>query len=54
MSIRPVRAPSLLHARGLPTTYLIDPHGNEIGHVVGDANWSAPDSVAFLKQKISR
>ncbi len=44
-------APSLLHAHGLPTTYLIDPHGNEIGHVEGEADWAATDAIAFIKKK---
>ena len=46
--------PSLLHARGLPTTYLIDPHGNEVGYVEGDVDWSAAEVVAFLKQKTGK
>jgi thiol-disulfide isomerase/thioredoxin len=46
-------APSLFHAHGLPTTYLIDPHGNEIGRVEGEVDWGAPDSISFLKQKIA-
>jgi thiol-disulfide isomerase/thioredoxin len=45
-------APALLHVRGLPTTLLIDPHGAEIGRVEGEADWAAPDAVAFLESRI--
>ena len=46
------QAPSLLHVHGLPTTIFIDPHGFEIGRIEGDADWDAPDTVAFLKSKM--
>jgi thiol-disulfide isomerase/thioredoxin len=46
------RAPALLHARGLPTSYLINVKGEEIGRVEGEANWAAPDAVSFLKEQI--
>jgi len=44
-------APSLLRARGLPTSFLIDPEGREIGSVEGEADWAAPDAVAFLAKR---
>jgi thiol-disulfide isomerase/thioredoxin len=46
------RAPALLQARGLPTSFLIDPEGREIGAIEGEADWSAPDIVAFLKTQM--
>ncbi|MFH1553435.1 TlpA family protein disulfide reductase [Xanthobacter autotrophicus] len=39
---------------GLPTTLLIDRHGQELGRLVGPAEWDAPDIVAFLKSIIAR
>lgn len=44
--------PSLIEARGLPTTLLIDPQGMEIGRVEGETEWSSADAVAFLKNHI--
>ncbi len=46
------RAPMLFHAPGLPTSYLIDPHGMVIGRVEGATDWNAPDAVSFLETKI--
>jgi peroxiredoxin len=45
--------PSLLHARGLPTSFLIDPEGREIGLIEGEADWAAPDAVAFLAKRMN-
>ncbi len=33
---------------GLPTTILFDAEGQEVGRVVGEAEWDAPASVDFL------
>lgn len=38
-----------MKVRGLPTTILIDPAGNEIGRVLGAAEWDAPETIAFLR-----
>ena len=38
-----------LRAPGLPTTLVIDRQGNEIGRVLGDAEWDGADAVALLK-----
>jgi thiol-disulfide isomerase/thioredoxin len=38
-----------LATAGLPTTLLIDRQGQEIGRLVGPAEWDAPDMIAFLK-----
>ncbi|RTL91473.1 TlpA family protein disulfide reductase [Ancylobacter aquaticus] len=37
---------------GLPTTLLIDREGQELGRLIGPAEWNAPDMVAFLKSII--
>src|SRR6516165_93930 len=36
------------HALGLPTTLLIDRSGQEIGRVIGPAEWDAPEITEFL------
>ena len=40
-------------AVGLPTTLIIDRAGNEIGRVVGPAEWDAPEVVALLKSAMA-
>ncbi len=35
---------------GLPTTVLIDAGGNEVGRVVGVAEWDTDDAAAFLRR----
>lgn len=46
------RAPFILLAPGLPVSILINPQGMEIGRVLGEADWAAPDSIGFLKEII--
>ncbi|MDX2028424.1 MAG: TlpA disulfide reductase family protein [Alphaproteobacteria bacterium] len=46
------RAGSILGISGLPTTLLIDPQGREIGRVSGNAEWDAPDTIAFLEARM--
>ena len=41
-----------LATAGLPTTLLIDRQGQELGRLVGPAEWDAPDMVAFLRSII--
>jgi len=41
-------APSIFGIRGLPTTVLIDPSGQDIMLIEGSADWAAPDALAFL------
>lgn len=41
-------------AVGLPTTLIIDRAGNEVGRVVGPAEWDAPEVVALLKSVMAR
>ncbi len=38
-----------LSVMGLPTTILIDAEGNEVGRVLGAAEWDAPDTVAQVR-----
>jgi thiol-disulfide isomerase/thioredoxin len=38
-----------LGAIGLPATVLIDRDGNELGRLIGPAEWDAPEMVAFLR-----
>lgn len=41
-------------AVGLPMTVLIDKDGNEIGRAEGAPDWSAPDSVAYVRGLVER
>lgn len=41
-------------AYGLPMSVLIDRQGREIARAEGAADWSAPDSVAYLKRLAER
>jgi len=45
-----ISAFSAYGAYGLPTTILIDGKGREIARAVGPADWSAPDSIAYMKR----
>jgi thiol-disulfide isomerase/thioredoxin len=38
-----------LGAFGLPTTLLIDQHGQEVGLLIGPAEWNSPEMIAFLR-----
>ncbi len=35
---------------GLPTTLLIDPQGQEIGRLVGPAEWDSPETIELIRQ----
>lgn len=39
-----------LRTVGLPTTILIDANGQELGRLVGPAEWDDPEMVSFLKE----
>ena len=39
-----------LHLRGLPTTLILNPQGQEIARVEGSIDWSAPDTLAALER----
>lgn len=41
-------------AVGLPTTLIIDRAGNEVGRVVGPAEWDAPEIVTLLRSVMAR
>jgi thiol-disulfide isomerase/thioredoxin len=41
-----------LHARGIPTTYLVTPDGKEAGWIEGAQDWAAPASLARVKALI--
>ena len=43
-----------LATAGLPMTLLIDRQGQELGRLIGPAEWDAPDMVAFLRSIIAR
>ena len=47
-------AASALGAVGLPTTLLIDRDGNEIGRLVGPAEWDSSDMVAFVRDYLPK
>jgi len=42
-----------LAVAGLPTTLLIDREGQELGRLVGPAEWDTPDMIGFLKSILS-
>lgn len=42
-----------LQAAGLPVTILIDRSGNEIGRLLGPADWASPDAVALIKAALA-
>lgn len=43
-----------LGAVGIPTTLLIDRHGDEIGRLVGATEWDSPEMTEFLTEMIER
>ena len=47
-------APSSLHLRGLPTTILINPQGQEIARIEGNVDWASPEAMAFLTGSMMR
>lgn len=47
------KAGRTLRAPGLPTTVVIDRDGNEIGRVLGDAEWDEDDVIALLEAAIN-
>ena len=47
-------APFKLAAVGLPTTVLIDPKGQEIGRLIGPAEWDSAEMIDFLRTAIAR
>jgi hypothetical protein len=43
-----------LSALGVPTTLLIDREGNELGRLLGPAEWDSPEMVGFIRGYIER
>jgi thiol-disulfide isomerase/thioredoxin len=43
-----------LSVLGIPTTLLLDRQGNEIGRLLGPAEWDSPEMVAFIRGRIQR
>ena len=43
---------SLLHARGVPVTYLINKEGLAIGMLEGGMDWSSPSIVEFIRENL--
>lgn len=46
-------APFKLGAVGLPTTLLVNPQGEEIGRLIGPAEWVSPEMIGFLRPLIA-
>ncbi len=42
-----------LEALGLPTTVLIDRQGNEIGRLLGPAEWASPEALTLIRAAIA-
>jgi thiol-disulfide isomerase/thioredoxin len=38
---------------GLPTTFLVDPSGCEIGRMAGPASWDSPEALALLRRALA-
>ncbi len=47
------KAANQLKALGLPATLLIDPKGQELGRLVGPAEWDSPEMIAFFEEIIT-
>ena len=47
------RAGTLLEARGLPTTLLLDRDGREVGRTVGPAAWDSDEVIALIEQQVA-
>jgi thiol-disulfide isomerase/thioredoxin len=48
------KAQRALSVLGVPTTLLLDREGNEIGRLLGPAEWDSPEMVAFLRDYLKR
>jgi hypothetical protein len=47
------KAGRALKAPGLPTTLIIDRQGDEIGRVLGDAEWDGEDALELIRAAIA-
>jgi len=43
-----------LNVLGLPTTLLLDRDGNEVGRLLGPAEWDSPQMVGFFREYLKR
>ncbi|MDN3519068.1 TlpA disulfide reductase family protein [Aquisalimonas lutea] len=48
------QAAATLNAVGVPTTLLLNREGEEIGRLVGEAEWDTPEMVAFLSNVVQQ
>ena len=48
-----VRASSILHARGLPTSFLIGADGKMNSFIMGATDWASPAMVALIRERLS-
>ncbi len=44
----------MFKALGLPTTFLVDREGREVGRLVGPAKWDAPETIELMKFYIAQ
>ncbi len=44
---------SELEAIGLPATLLVDRKGNEIGRLLGPAEWNSPEAIALIRSALA-
>jgi hypothetical protein len=49
-----MKASADLKVLGLPSTLLLGPDGQELGRLIGPAEWDAPDMIAFLRSVITK
>jgi thiol-disulfide isomerase/thioredoxin len=48
------KAQHALSVLGIPTTLLLDREGNEIGRLLGPAEWDSPEMMAFFRDYLKR
>ena len=50
---RSLQANAALSVVGVPTTVLIDPHGREVGRVVGPADWDGAEALDAIRRLVA-
>jgi thiol-disulfide isomerase/thioredoxin len=58
VNLSPLRDPKSELARGmgimgLPVTVILNPTGEEVGRLIGDAEWNSPEALAMLRALIA-
>jgi thiol-disulfide isomerase/thioredoxin len=43
----------VLNLEGIPTTFLIDPDGQQIGRLAGAADWDSPSALSFFQRTMT-